>query len=107
MAKNTYIRFRLTEAEKDLVRRAAESVEMSMSDFVRSYMVQVSRAIEDVSTGAIGLETAENVLRYNTTSLLKSAAKTTDIIKSAIKTTGKSAFNTTRILKRSITPKND
>jgi uncharacterized protein (DUF1778 family) len=83
MAKDTYIRFRLTETEKELVKRAAKRLNMSMSDFVRSYVVQVSRTIEDVSLGAIGIDMAADVLRYNITSILKSAKRTARILKRA------------------------
>lgn len=81
MTKDTYIRFRLTEAEKDLVKGAAERVNMSLSDFVRSHMVLVSRTVKDVSAGAIGIDMAEDILRYNTNILLKSAKQTTKILK--------------------------
>ena len=82
MTKDTYIRFRLTEAEKDLVKQAAERLNMSMSDFVRSNMVLVSRTVEDVSASTIGIEMAQDILRYNTNILLKSAKQTAKIFNS-------------------------
>ena len=81
MTKDSYIRFRLTESEKELVKQAAERLNMSMSDFARSYLVLISRTVKDVSVGAIGIEIAQDILKYNTAIILKSAKNTTRILK--------------------------
>ena len=73
MTKDTYIRFRLTEDEKELIKLAAERLNMSMYDYVRSYPVLISRNFDDISTGTISTEIAQEVLRYTTNNILRTS----------------------------------
>ena len=76
--KDTLLQIRMSEDDRDELKNAAAKLNMPMSEFVRTYMIALSRTVEDFSTGSLEFDKAEDILNYNTTSILKSVKRDED-----------------------------